>query len=75
MASAVMTPAISAARPARSLKRAKALVNAIVAHRVDQAARELRRRNLPIYESALVHGELRRLPLSKAGLLPFTIEA
>jgi hypothetical protein len=75
MAAAVLAPSLPNMRTAPSLNWAKALVNAVVSHRVDQAARELRRHDVLIGEAALVHGDLRRISLSKADLLPFNPEA
>ena len=75
MAAAVLAPSLPTVRTAPSLNWAKALVNAVVSYRVDRAARELRRHDVLIREAALVHGDLRRVPLSKADLLPFQPEA
>jgi hypothetical protein len=74
MAAAVLAPSLRNVRTTPSLNWAKALVNAVVSHRIDQATRELRRHDVLIREAALVHGDLHRVSLSKADLLPFALE-
>jgi hypothetical protein len=51
----------------------KRAVNAVVASRVDAASRELRRRGLYVPETAILHGDFRKIGLDKADLLPFNI--
>lgn len=49
----------------------KTILNAIASSRIDAAARELRRHDALLRETALVHGDLRSIGLDKADLLPF----
>lgn len=73
MATTVYSPGFAA--PARRNIRlptfVKRLINAIVASRVEAARAELRRHDLLIRETALTHGEYRKIGLDKAELLPF----
>ncbi len=51
---------------------AKGFWNALLTSRARAAARELRRHEPFIHETALIHGNLRSIGLTDADLLPFT---
>ncbi len=65
-----------AAAPARAIGIPlffKRLVNALVASRAMAAEAELRRHEILLRETALVHGPYRLIGLDKADLLPFNV--
>jgi hypothetical protein len=71
MASAVFTHSDASAGRTSVPNAAKRFVNALVASRAHAAARELRRHEALIRETALVHGYHVNVGLDEADLLPF----
>jgi hypothetical protein len=65
--------AAPAARKVALPNIAKRFVNALVASRMRAAEAELRRLDLLVRETALTHGEYRKIGLDKADLIPFKL--
>lgn len=72
MAISAVIPAAAETRPSFALPLGvKRFVNALVSSRVRAAQAELRRHDIMIHETSLIHGPYRRISLNEAELLPF----
>jgi len=69
---ATATFAPAAPRPSAIEGFAKGIFNALMTSRARAAARELRRHEPFLHETALIHDGLRSVGLSGSGALPFT---
>ena len=69
---ATATPAFAAPHTSAFEGFARGFWNALMMSRARAAARELRRHEPFIHETALIHGNLRSIGLAEADRLPFT---